>query len=51
MNMLLWGTDVSGPEYRGVFELLRDTGFDGVEIPIFDSSPVGRKGNCPVIAG
>ena len=39
MNMLLWGTDVSGPEYRGVFELLRDTGFDGVEIPIFDSSP------------
>jgi D-psicose/D-tagatose/L-ribulose 3-epimerase len=39
MNMLLWATDVSGPEYREVFELLHDTGFDGVEIPIFDSSP------------
>src|SRR6478672_4816632 len=39
MNMLLWATDVSGPEYRKVFELLHEVGFDGVEIPIFDISP------------
>ena len=36
MNMLLWSTDVSGREYDSVFEMLRDAGFDGVEIPIFD---------------
>jgi D-psicose/D-tagatose/L-ribulose 3-epimerase len=36
MNMLLWSTDVSGPSYDAVFELLKETGFDGVEIPIFD---------------
>ena len=36
MNMLLWSTDVSGPEFDPVFAMLRDAGFDGVEIPIFD---------------
>ena len=36
MNMLLWSTDVSGPEYDAVFAMLKDAGFDGVEIPIFD---------------
>ncbi len=36
MNMLLWSTDVSGPEFDPVFERLREMGFDGVEIPIFD---------------
>jgi D-psicose/D-tagatose/L-ribulose 3-epimerase len=36
MNMLLWSTDVSGPEYDPVFAMLKDAGFDGVEIPIFD---------------
>jgi D-psicose/D-tagatose/L-ribulose 3-epimerase len=36
MNMLLWSTDVTGPEYDDVFALLKDAGFDGVEIPIFD---------------
>lgn len=36
MNMLLWSTDVSGREYDSIFEMLRDAGFDGVEIPIFD---------------
>jgi D-psicose/D-tagatose/L-ribulose 3-epimerase len=36
MNMLLWSTDVSGPEYDATFEMLKDAGFDGVEIPIFD---------------
>jgi len=36
MNMLLWSTDVSGPEYDPVFAMLKDAGYDGVEIPIFD---------------
>ena len=36
MNMLLWSTDVSGTEYDAVFAMLKDAGFDGVEIPIFD---------------
>ncbi|MEP6811925.1 MAG: sugar phosphate isomerase/epimerase family protein [Actinomycetota bacterium] len=36
MNMLLWSTDVSGPEYAPVFAMLKDAGYDGVEIPIFD---------------
>jgi D-psicose/D-tagatose/L-ribulose 3-epimerase len=37
MNMLLWSTDVTGPEHHATFELLRELGYDGVEIPIFDS--------------
>jgi D-psicose/D-tagatose/L-ribulose 3-epimerase len=36
MNMLLWSTDASGREYDPVFEMLKATGFDGVEIPLFD---------------
>ena len=36
MNMLLWSSDVSGPEYDDTFAMLKDTGFDGVEVPIFD---------------
>jgi D-psicose/D-tagatose/L-ribulose 3-epimerase len=36
MNMLLWSTDVTGPEHDATFELLREIGYDGVEIPIFD---------------
>ncbi|MFZ1879058.1 MAG: sugar phosphate isomerase/epimerase family protein [Gaiellaceae bacterium] len=36
MNMLLWSTDVSGPEHDSTFEMLLDAGYDGVEIPIFD---------------
>ena len=36
MNMLLWSTDVRGPEYDDVFAMLKDAGFGGVEIPIFD---------------
>ncbi|MFN2627798.1 MAG: sugar phosphate isomerase/epimerase family protein [Gaiellaceae bacterium] len=36
MNMLLWSTDVTGGEYAATFELLRDAGYDGVEIPVFD---------------
>ena len=44
MNMLLWSSDVSGPEYQPVFEMLRDAGFDGVEVPIFDTSPESFAG-------
>ena len=36
MNMLLWSTDVSGREFDPVFAMLKEAGFDGVEIPIFD---------------
>jgi D-psicose/D-tagatose/L-ribulose 3-epimerase len=36
MNMLLWSTDVRGREYDDVFAMLKEAGFDGVEIPIFD---------------
>ncbi|MDX6467236.1 MAG: D-psicose/D-tagatose/L-ribulose 3-epimerase [Gaiellaceae bacterium] len=36
MNMLLWSTDVSGTEYDATFAMLKDAGFDGVEVPIFD---------------
>src|SRR4051812_38849064 len=39
MNMLLWSTDVTGPEYLPVFEQLRDVGYEGIEVPIFDTSP------------
>jgi len=41
MNMLLWSTDVSGSEYDETFAMLKDAGFDGVEIPIF--RPRGRQ--------
>jgi D-psicose/D-tagatose/L-ribulose 3-epimerase len=36
MNMLLWSTDVCGREHDATFAMLKDAGFDGVEIPIFD---------------
>jgi len=36
MNMFLWSPDVTGPEHDATFELLREIGFDGVEIPILD---------------
>jgi D-psicose/D-tagatose/L-ribulose 3-epimerase len=36
MNMLLRSTDVTGPEYDAIFEMLLDAGYAGVEIPIFD---------------
>ena len=34
MNMLLWTTDVD-PSHDPVFEMLKECGYDGVEIPIF----------------
>src|ERR1700751_4346670 len=35
MNMLLWGTDITGPEYGPTFEMLADAGYEGIEVPIF----------------
>jgi D-psicose/D-tagatose/L-ribulose 3-epimerase len=37
MNMLLWSTDVTGPEHDATFEMLLDAGYDGIEVPIFDA--------------
>jgi D-psicose/D-tagatose/L-ribulose 3-epimerase len=36
MNMLLWTDDCTGPRFPALFERLKKTGFDLVEIPIFD---------------
>jgi len=36
MNMLLWSPDVTPPAYQPTFELLKDIGYEGVEIPILD---------------
>src|SRR4051812_20168013 len=49
MNMLLWSTDVTGPEYLPIFELLRDAGYDGIEVPIFggaDPAALARVGDA-----
>lgn len=35
MNMLLWTSDVT-EDHFGVFEQLKEIGYDGVELPIFD---------------
>jgi len=37
--MLLWSTDVSDPSYGDVFAMLRDAGYDGIEVPVFDPDP------------
>src|SRR5262244_3514623 len=39
MNMLLWTGDCTGPKFPALFERLKATGFDHVEIPIFDPNP------------
>jgi D-psicose/D-tagatose/L-ribulose 3-epimerase len=39
MNMLLWTGDVTGPKFPALFERLKKTGFDLVEVPIFDPNP------------
>jgi D-psicose/D-tagatose/L-ribulose 3-epimerase len=39
MNLLLWTGDASGDKYLPVIENLKEMGFDGVEIPIFDLNP------------
>ena len=47
MNMLLWTADVTETDY-GILEQLKDIGYDGVELPIFDLDAdkftrIGRK--------
>lgn len=47
MNMLLWTTDVT-EEHFGIFEQLKEIGYDGVELPIFDMNTerftaIGKK--------
>ncbi len=47
MNMLLWTTDVT-EEHFGIFEQLKEIGYDGVELPIFDMNverftAIGKK--------
>jgi D-psicose/D-tagatose/L-ribulose 3-epimerase len=44
MNMLLWSTDVTGPEYMPVFEMLVDAGYDGIEVPIFGGANIDALG-------
>ena len=54
MNMLLWSTDVTGPEFGPVFEMLRDAGYQGVEVPIFGEPEVAaleQLGEAPVALG
>lgn len=47
MNMLLWTGDV-GEEHYGLLQQLKDMGYDGVELPLFDTTVekfarLGRK--------
>ena len=37
MNMLLWSTDVSGREYDETFAMLKDAGYEAIEVPIFNA--------------
>jgi D-psicose/D-tagatose/L-ribulose 3-epimerase len=39
MNLFLWDDTVTGERYLPLFERLRATGFDGVELPIFAAAP------------
>ena len=41
MNMLLW-TGHIGPEHVSILQAIKDTGFDGVEVPVFDPSDAGH---------
>ncbi len=46
MNLLLWTTEVT-PEHDGLLEQLKEIGFDGVEVPMFeveDAAPYERLG-------
>jgi D-psicose/D-tagatose/L-ribulose 3-epimerase len=37
MNMLLWTDDCTGEKFPALFERLKKTGFDSVELPIFNA--------------
>jgi D-psicose/D-tagatose/L-ribulose 3-epimerase len=48
MNMLLWTGHV-GEEHVPILRALKETGFDGVEVPVFDPSDVGHFAKLGVI--
>ena len=37
--MFLWSADVSDPSYAETFAMLRDAGFEAIEVPLFDPDP------------
>jgi D-psicose/D-tagatose/L-ribulose 3-epimerase len=41
MNLLLWSGHITA-EHVPIMQAIKDTGFDGVEVPIFDPSDVGH---------
>ena len=41
MNLLLWTGHVT-TEHAGILQAIKDTGFDGVEIPVFDPGDAGH---------
>jgi len=43
MNMLLWSTDVSDSWFGETFAMLRDAGYEGIEVPLFDPEPAKAK--------
>jgi D-psicose/D-tagatose/L-ribulose 3-epimerase len=53
MNMLLWSDDVTDPSYLSLFEMLKEAGYDGIEVPIFalDPSPYEALGRQLVDLG
>lgn len=48
MNILLWTGHVTD-EHVPILKAIKDTGFDGVEIPIFDASDAGHYRNLGAI--
>jgi len=44
MNMLLWGTDLSGEQHLPLFERLKAMGYDGVELPLIGADPARIAG-------
>lgn len=49
-NMLLWTTKV-GEQHRAILEDLRTTGYDGVEVPVFEGKPHYYDALGRVLAG
>ncbi len=38
MNMLLWSDNATGEDSLPILEKIKQVGYDGVEIPLFDLS-------------
>jgi D-psicose/D-tagatose/L-ribulose 3-epimerase len=43
MNLLLWTTDAASDAFAPTLERLAALGFDGVEVPVFDSDPAAYR--------